>query len=66
MAIQPHPFNRLQKKEAEMEQVIVENKQLKQSNVDLEKQVDTLEERIDQLLDQTVVSVTNYIILRVM
>ena len=49
-----------------MEQVIEENKQLKQSNVDLEKQVDTLEERIDQLLDQTVVSVTNYIILRVM
>ena len=36
-----------------------ENKQLKEKSCDLEKQVDTLEERIDQLLDQTVVSVAN-------
>lgn len=60
------PSYRLQKKDAEMEQVIEQNKQLKRSNVDLEKQVDTLEERIDQLLDQTVVGVIICITLRVM
>ena len=42
----------------------VENKQLKEKNCDLDKQIDTLEERIDELLDQTVVGVANVSVTR--
>ena len=58
------PSCRLQKKEAELVEMSEENKQLKQKSNDLETQIDTLEERVDQLLDQTVVRLANVTLMR--